>query len=92
MAGLRVTVAGADLAAQQEPESANNSSSDTGSQGDNSGGGNDNPGTLQLVLVNMCCYSMPHTPTAHEEATNSGHAMQGIQTWKQWPIDPFNNS
>ena len=34
-------------------------------------------GTLQLVLVNMCCYSMPHTPTAHEEATNSGHAMQG---------------
>jgi len=36
-------------------------------------------GTLQLVLVNMCCYSMPHTPTAHEEATNSGHAMQGYQ-------------
>jgi len=35
-------------------------------------------GTLQLVLVNMCCYSMPHTPTAHEEATNSGHAMQGL--------------
>ena len=42
MAGVRVTVAGAGLAARQEQESADNST-DTGSQGDNGGGGDDNP-------------------------------------------------